>query len=51
MTEWCTTRSIAAVVAMGLASEGFSLSTVSTETQELSVTLHHRTVDSLAYAA
>ena len=34
-----------------LASEGFSLSTVSTDTQELPVTLYHRMVDSLAYAA
>ena len=34
-----------------LASEGFSLSTVSTDTQELPATLYHRMVDSLAYAA
>ena len=34
-----------------LASEGFSLSTVSTDMQELPVTLYHRMVDSLAYAA
>ncbi len=34
-----------------LTSEGFSLSTVSTDTQELPVTLYHRMVDSLAYAA
>ena len=34
-----------------LASEGFSLSAVSTDTQELPATLYHRMVDSLAYAA
>ena len=34
-----------------LASEGFSLSAASTDTQELPVTLYHRMVDSLAYAA
>ena len=34
-----------------LASEGFSLSAVSTDTQELPASLYHRMVDSLAYAA
>ena len=34
-----------------LASEGFSLSAVSTDTQELPATLYRRMVDSLAYAA
>ena len=34
-----------------LASEGFSLSAASTDTQELPATLYHRMVDSLAYAA
>ena len=34
-----------------LASEGFSLSAASTNTQELPVSLYHRMVDSLAYAA
>ena len=34
-----------------LASEGLSLSAVSTDTQELPATLYHRMVDSLAYAA
>ena len=34
-----------------LASEGFSLSTASLDTQELPVALYHRLVDSLAYAA
>ena len=34
-----------------LASEGFSLSAASTDTQELPVTLYYRMVDSLAYAA
>ena len=34
-----------------LASEGFSLSVVSTDIQELPITLYHRLVDSLAYAA
>ena len=34
-----------------LASEGFSLSAVSTDTQELPAALYHRMVDSLAYAA
>ena len=34
-----------------LASEGFSLSAASTDTQELPITLYHRMVDSLAYAA
>ena len=34
-----------------LASEGFSLSAVNSDTQELPVALYHRLVDSLAYAA
>ena len=34
-----------------LASEGLSLSAVSTDMQELPATLYHRMVDSLAYAA
>ena len=34
-----------------LASEGFSLSAVNTDTQELPASLYHRMVDSLAYAA
>ena len=34
-----------------LASEGFSLSAASTDTQELPATLYHRMMDSLAYAA
>ena len=34
-----------------LASEGFSLSSGSTDTQELPISLYHRLVDSLAYAA
>ena len=34
-----------------LASEDFSLSAASTDAQELPVTLYHRMVDSLAYAA
>ena len=34
-----------------LASEGFSLSAASTDTQELPAALYHRMVDSLAYAA
>ena len=34
-----------------LTSEGFSLSAVSTDTQELPASLYHRMVDSLAYAA
>ena len=34
-----------------LASESFSLSAASLDTQELPVALHHRIVDSLAYAA
>ena len=34
-----------------LASEGFSLSAINSDTQELPVALYHRLVDSLAYAA
>ena len=34
-----------------LASEGFSLSVADPDIQELPVTLYHRLVDSLAYAA
>ena len=34
-----------------LAPEGFSLSAADPDTQELPITLYHRVVDSLAYAA